>query len=132
MQCVEEGKGRGGVVKSHTQMLHPKEEQHASPSGHLFSQVCSPSVIKIGAAHTPEQRCTGTPTLWVLGHGCKTQEQLCYSGADGSNDESLSKRGKSKRRRKGRRRTRGVTPKKFMRPNHSKQQKTSLRRVELF
>ncbi|KAK5927704.1 hypothetical protein CgunFtcFv8_012832 [Champsocephalus gunnari] len=39
--------------KSHTQTLHPKEEQHASPGGHLFSQVCSPNVIKIGAAHIP-------------------------------------------------------------------------------
>lgn len=37
-------------LESHQQMLHPKEEQHGSPSGHLFSQVCSPSVIKTGAA----------------------------------------------------------------------------------
>lgn len=37
-------------LESHQQMLHPKEEQHGSPSGHLFSQVCSPNVIKTGAA----------------------------------------------------------------------------------
>lgn len=70
---MEEGEGRAGVAESHTQTLHPKEEQHASPGGHLFSQVCSPNVIKIGAAHPPEQCCTGTPTLWVLGHGCETR-----------------------------------------------------------
>lgn len=60
------------MAESHTQTLHPKEEQHASPSGHLFSQVCSPNVIKIGAAHPPEQCCTGTPAPWVPGHGCET------------------------------------------------------------
>lgn len=37
-------------LESHQQMLHPKEEQHGSLSGHLFSQVCSPSVIKTGVA----------------------------------------------------------------------------------
>lgn len=51
MQSADEGGGRGGVAESHPQMLHPKEEQHASPGGHLFSQVCSPNVIKIGAVH---------------------------------------------------------------------------------
>lgn len=49
-----------------------KREQHASPGGHLLSQVCSPNVIKIGA--TPaERRRAGTPTPWVLGHGCETR-----------------------------------------------------------
>lgn len=37
-------------LESQQQVLHPKEEQHGSLSGHLFSQVCSPSVIKTGAA----------------------------------------------------------------------------------
>lgn len=37
-------------LESHQQMLHPKEEQHGRTSGHLFSQVCLPSVIKTGAA----------------------------------------------------------------------------------
>lgn len=131
MQCAEEEEGRGGVAESHTQMLHPKEEQHASPSGHLLSQVCSPNVIKIGAAHPPEQRYTGKPTLWVPGHGCETQEQLCYSGADGTDDESLSERGKSKRRRKGRRWTRGVTQESLFTANNCLE-KHNLRRVELF
>lgn len=43
-----------GVLRGeqlHCQIFQPKEEQHASPSGHLFSQVCSPNVIKIGAAY---------------------------------------------------------------------------------
>lgn len=31
-----------------TRRLHPKQEQPAGPSGHLFSQVCYPDVIKIG------------------------------------------------------------------------------------
>lgn len=48
--CAEEEEGGGGA-ESHAQTLHPKEEQHASPGGHLFSQVCSPNVIKIGTAH---------------------------------------------------------------------------------
>lgn len=39
------------MAESHKQSLHPKEEQHAGSGGHLFSQVCSPSVIKIGATH---------------------------------------------------------------------------------
>lgn len=43
----------------------PKEEQHASPGGHLFSQVCSPSVIKIGATHPPSDA-----ALVRQHHGC--------------------------------------------------------------
>lgn len=97
-----EGGGGGGVAESHMQMLHPKEEQHASPGGHLFSQVCSPNVIKIGAAHHPEQRCTGTPALWVPGHGCEKRAVVLFWGADGIDDESLTERGRSKWRRKGR------------------------------
>lgn len=82
------------------QTLHPKEEQHASPGGHLFSQVCSPNVIKIGAAHTPEQRCTGTPTLRVPGHGCETSGTVVLSWADGTDDENFTEGGGSKWRRK--------------------------------
>lgn len=54
--------GEGGVAESHAQTLHPKEEQHGGPGGHLFSQVCSPNVIKIGAArsrHPPPRHAVG-------------------------------------------------------------------------
>lgn len=88
------------MAESHTQTLHPKEEQHASPGGHLFSQVCSPNVIKIGAAHTPKQRCTGTPAPWVPGHGCETRGTVVLFWADGTDDENSTKRGRSKWRRK--------------------------------
>ncbi|KAK5867080.1 hypothetical protein PBY51_011599 [Eleginops maclovinus] len=52
LQRMGEG-GRRRSRKAIMQMHQPKEEQHASPGGHLFSQVCSPNVIKIGAAHIP-------------------------------------------------------------------------------
>lgn len=100
MQSAEEGEGRGGVVESHTQMLHPKEEQHVSPGGHLFSQVCSPNVIKIGAAQPPSNATLVRQHCGCWGMGVRHKEQLCYFGADGTDDESLSERGKSKWRRK--------------------------------
>lgn len=74
----EEGRG-GGMVESHKQMLHPKEEQHASPSGHLFSQVCSPDVIKIGAAQPLRAALLPSHTKTVLA-GARAREaskQLC-------------------------------------------------------
>lgn len=45
------GKRMSGT-EPHTE-AQPKEEQHGSPGGHLFSQVCSPNVIKSGATHPP-------------------------------------------------------------------------------
>lgn len=70
------------MVESHPQMLHPKEEQHAGPGGHLFSQVCSPNVIKIGAAHPPpnnaalvRQRCR----CWGMG-GRRVEQLCCFGG----------------------------------------------------
>lgn len=98
----EEGDGRGGVAESHTRTLHPKEEQHASPGGHLFSQVCSPNVIKIGAAHPPSNDALVRQHCGCRGMGVRRAEQLCCFGADGSDDESLTERGRSKWRRKGR------------------------------
>lgn len=92
----EEG-GGGGAVESHKQMLHPKEEQHASPSGHLFSQVCSPDVIKIGAAQPLHAALLPSRTKTVLA-GARAREvskQLCrvffflLFGADGADDEKF-------------------------------------------
>lgn len=54
-------------------MLHPKEEQHASPSGHLFSQVCSPDVIKIGAAQPLRAALLPSRTKTVLA-GARARE----------------------------------------------------------
>lgn len=69
---------------------HPKEEQHASPGGHLFSQVCSPNVIKIGAAHPlPAMLPWYTKTV-CRGMGVRRVEQLCCFGADGTDDERLT------------------------------------------
>lgn len=96
-----EGGGGGGVAESHTQTLHPKEEQHASPGGHLFSQVCSPNVIKIGAAHPPSNAALVRQHCGCWGMGVRREEQLCCFGADGTGDESLSERRKSQWRRRG-------------------------------
>lgn len=84
-ETLSRGGGGGGVAESHPQTLHPKEEQHASPGGHLFSQVCSPNVIKIGAALV-HQRCG------CRGTGVRRVEQLWRFGADGADDESLTER----------------------------------------
>lgn len=94
------GREREGVAESHTQTLHPKEEQHASPSGHLFSQVCSPNVIKIGATHPPSNVALVRQHRGCWGMGVRREEQLCCFGADGNDDESLSGKGRSKWRRK--------------------------------
>lgn len=48
---AQEGGGSVGGEELHSQIFRPKEKQHASPGGHLFSQVCSPNAIKIGAAY---------------------------------------------------------------------------------
>lgn len=77
-------------------MLHPKEEQHASPSGHLFSQVCSPDVIKIGATQPLRAALLPPRTKTVL-TGARAREaskQLCwflffFFGADGADDEKF-------------------------------------------
>lgn len=81
--CAEEEEGEerggGGAAESHKQMLHPKEEQHASPGGHLFSQVCSPDVIKIGAAQPLRAALLPSRTKTVLA-GARAREaskQLC-------------------------------------------------------
>lgn len=78
-------------MESHTQTLHPKEEQHACPGGHLFSQVRSPNVIKIGAAHILSNAAP------VHEHGgCQGMEDARSScvvfRADGTDDESLTER----------------------------------------
>lgn len=78
----EEGEevGGGGAVESHKQMLHPKEEQHASPSGHLFSQVCSPDVIKIGAAQPLRAALllpSRTKTVLAGARAREASKQLC-------------------------------------------------------
>lgn len=85
-----------------SQTLHPKEEQHASPGGHLFSQVCSPNVIKIGAAHPLRAMLPWYTKTVCRGMGVRRVEQLCCFGADGTDDESLTERGRRKWRRKGR------------------------------
>ncbi|MED6248527.1 hypothetical protein ATANTOWER_001597 [Ataeniobius toweri] len=51
--CAQQRGGKGTSGSEPHADGPPKEEQHGSPSGHLFSQVCSPSVIKIGATHPP-------------------------------------------------------------------------------
>lgn len=95
----ERGEG-GGVAKSHAQTLLPKEEQHAGPGGHLFSQVCSPNVIKIGATHPRSGAAPVRQHHGRWGTGVRRDEQLCCLGADGNGDESLSGAGRSKWRRK--------------------------------
>lgn len=80
------------------QTLHPKEEQHASPGGHLFSQVCSPDVIKIGAAHPQSDAALVSQLCGCWGMGVRRVEQLCCFGADGTDDVSLSERGNSNQR----------------------------------
>lgn len=81
------------MAESHTQMLHPKEEQHASLGGHLFSQVCSPNVIKIGAAYPPSNAALENQNCVCRGTVVRRGEQLCCFGADGTDDESLTEKG---------------------------------------
>lgn len=83
------------MAESHKQMLHPKEEQHASPGGHLFSQVCSPNVIKIGAAYPPSNAALVHQNCVFWGMGVRRMEQLSRfaDGADGTDDESSIERG---------------------------------------
>lgn len=88
------------MTASHTHTLHPKEEQPGSPGGHLFAQVCSPSVIKIGAAH-PHSSAAVCQRRGYRGMSVRCVEQLCCFGADGADDGSLSERGRSNPRGKG-------------------------------
>lgn len=101
--CSGEGRGEkaGGVAKSHAQTLLPKEEQHAGPGGHLFSQVCSPNVIKIGATYPRSVAATARQHHGCWGTGVRREERLCCFRADGNDDDdSLSGTGRSKWRRK--------------------------------
>lgn len=67
-----------------------------APGGHLFSQVCSPSVIKIGAARPPSDATLVRQHCGCRGMGVRHKEQLCHFGADGTDDESRSERSRSK------------------------------------
>lgn len=91
------------AAHTHTQThkLHPKEEQHASPGGHLFSQVCSPNVIKIGATHPPSNAALVRQHCGCWGISVRRKEQLCCLGADGNDDESLKRRKQVKEKTRG-------------------------------
>lgn len=89
-------------MESNAQTLLPKEEQHASPGGHLFSQVCSPNVIKIGAARPPSAILHWyANTVGARARVRNAWNSCVVFGADGSDDESLSKRARSNWRRNG-------------------------------
>lgn len=91
------------ATHKHTQThkLHPKEEQHASPGGHLFSQVCSPNVIKIGATHPLSNAALVRQHCGCWGISVRRKEQLCCLGADGNDDESLKRRKQVKEKTRG-------------------------------
>lgn len=89
-------------MESNAQTLLPKEEQHASPGGHLFSQVCSPNVIKIGAARPPSAILHWYANTVGAGAWVRNGWNSCVVlEADGSDDGSLSERVRSKWRRNG-------------------------------